>query len=212
MPFEPNKNAKELGIDITRKFRVVVDEPFFSKGDIITLQRDDNSVCPFFSKVDGSNYSPTYWFSLEYADEEQKFRIGEKVRRIKSAYCEMKIGDIGTVMDVSKYFLKINEFRGLHDPDNFELVNEPVKNNNLINSDTANNNGVTTKSMSIKEKFVQAFLSEPEKSFRKAGITDNNGMLTPDGEQVFVAWLLKMNGDAFKQAVVDDLLKEPEEK
>lgn len=64
--------------------------------------------------------------------------------------------------------------------------------------------------MSIKEKFITAFLVEPEKSFRKTGITNGDGFLTEDGEQVFLGWLLKQNGAQFKTDVVNDLLKEQE--
>lgn len=70
----------------------------------------------------------------------------------------------------------------------------------------------TSNQMSIKEKFITAFLKEPEKSFRKAGITNGDGFLTEDGVQVFLAYLLSQNGAAFKTAVVDDLLKDVEPK
>ena len=64
--------------------------------------------------------------------------------------------------------------------------------------------------MNIKEKFITAFLSEPEKSFRKTGLTNGDGFLTEDGQEVFLGWLLKQNGAQFKTDVVDDLLKEQE--
>lgn len=56
---------------------------------------------------------------------------------------------------------------------------------------------------SIKEQFVLAFKSEPEKSFRIKGITNGDDMLTSDGQQIFLSWLLKKNGEAFKAEVVD---------
>ena len=65
-----------------------------------------------------------------------------------------------------------------------------------------------TNNMSIKEKFITAFLSEPDKSFRKAGITNGDGLLTEEGESIFLTWLLKQQGDAFKTAVVDGLLED----
>ena len=67
------------------------------------------------------------------------------------------------------------------------------------------------KTMNITEKFTTMFLAEPEKSFRKAGITNGDGYLTSDGQKVFLTWLLKKNGDAFKTDVVDVLLKEMED-
>lgn len=66
------------------------------------------------------------------------------------------------------------------------------------------------KSMNLKESFAIAFKSEPEKSFRKAGITDGDDLLTPDGQQIYLSWLLKSNGSEFKKEVVDDILKQME--
>lgn len=67
---------------------------------------------------------------------------------------------------------------------------------------------ISNKNMNIKEKFVHLFLSEPEKSFRKVGITSGDGALTADGQNIFLTWLLQKNGSMFKKEVVDELLKE----
>lgn len=65
-------------------------------------------------------------------------------------------------------------------------------------------------SMDIKEKFTLAFKKEPEKSFRKAGITNGDDFLTEDGQLIFLGWLLKKHGDEFKTDVVDGLLEDQE--
>lgn len=62
--------------------------------------------------------------------------------------------------------------------------------------------------MDLKEKFLLAFKAEPEKTFRKAGITNGDDFLTEDGQKIFLSWLLKKNGDDFKKEVVDNLLAE----
>lgn len=67
------------------------------------------------------------------------------------------------------------------------------------------------KNINMKEKFVQMFLKEPENSFRKAGITNGDGLITSDGSTLFLTWLLSKNGDAFKTDVVDGLLVEDKE-
>ena len=67
------------------------------------------------------------------------------------------------------------------------------------------------KELNMKEKFITMFLSEPEKSFKKAGITNGDGMLTSDGQSIFLSYLLKEKGNDFKTAVVDELLKEVKE-
>lgn len=68
---------------------------------------------------------------------------------------------------------------------------------------------IKNKTMSnIKEKFSLIFKSEPQKSFRKAGITDGDDLLTEDGKTIFLSWLLTKHQDEFKKDVVDELLKE----
>jgi len=62
----------------------------------------------------------------------------------------------------------------------------------------------------IKEKFITLFLTEPKKSFRKAGITDGDNLITEDGTKIFLSWLLEKHGDDFKKEVVDELLKKEE--
>ena len=64
--------------------------------------------------------------------------------------------------------------------------------------------------MNIKESFAIAFKSEPDKSFRKAKVTNGDDILTEEGQSVFLSWLLKKNGDDFKKEVVDNLLAEQE--
>lgn len=70
---------------------------------------------------------------------------------------------------------------------------------------------INNKTMNIKEKFVTVFLSEPEKSFRKTGITNGDGLLTEDGKTVFLSYLLKKYGDDFKATIVDELLKQKDQ-
>ena len=67
--FESNKTITELWIDISRKF-VVVEEGNFNKWDILTLDCDDDSVCPHFRNQRGEcNYTSLY--KLAYYEEEE---------------------------------------------------------------------------------------------------------------------------------------------
>lgn len=68
-----------------------------------------------------------------------------------------------------------------------------------------NNKKVMT---NVKEKFVALFIKEPEKTFRKAGITNGDGFLTSEGQEVFLGYLLNKYGDDFKSQVVDEIVKE----
>lgn len=65
------------------------------------------------------------------------------------------------------------------------------------------------KSISLKEKFILTYIKEPQKSFRKANITNSDDLLTNEGGQVFLSWLLhKKYAKEFKEEVVDSLLKQ----
>ena len=70
-----------------------------------------------------------------------------------------------------------------------------------------------SKNMNIKEKFALALTKEPMKSFRKVGITNGDNLLTEDGMNIFLSWLLNTKfADEFKKDVVDDMIKEVEDK
>lgn len=62
------------------------------------------------------------------------------------------------------------------------------------------------KNMNLKEKFALLLTPEPQKSFRKAGITNGDDMLTADGTTIFLTWLLQKNSVDFKKEVVDALV------
>lgn len=72
-PFEAGKNARELGIDTSRKFVIVsTDEGDRNRGlkvgDIVTLRGDDGSCAPFFLDKNGESRC-LLWSQLAYADE-----------------------------------------------------------------------------------------------------------------------------------------------
>lgn len=70
-------------------------------------------------------------------------------------------------------------------------------------------NGTTTQSKggsmpTLRDQFALSLVKEPQKSFRKAGITDNNDMLTDEGMRIFMSWLLhNKHADEFLKTVTD---------
>jgi len=69
------------------------------------------------------------------------------------------------------------------------------------------------KPMNVVEKFALLFTKEPQKSFRKANITDGNDLLTGEGAKVFLSWLLTAKyADEFNKEVVAKILKDLEKK
>lgn len=64
--------------------------------------------------------------------------------------------------------------------------------------------------MSIKENFALFLTPEPQKTFRKLGITNGDNLLTSEGSIIFLTWLLGKNQDTFKTEVCDAMLAEQE--
>lgn len=136
-----------------------------------------------------------------------KFKVGDKVRikQIESGY---NTGTVLFVDDMLRYcglettIRQINGYGILLDCDGgkWNWVKEWLE---LVDN--------KNKNMSLKEKFASVFLKEPEKSFRKAGVTDSDGVLTSEGQNVFLSFLLKKNGDAFKSEIIDPILAEEKE-
>lgn len=58
--------------------------------------------------------------------------------------------------------------------------------------------------------FTSLFVSEPQKTFAKAGLTDKDGFLTADGAKIFQKWQLARDAEAFKSEVADKMVAEME--
>lgn len=131
------------------------------------------------------------------------FKIGDKVKYIDStAKCDyVNYKDwIGTIYEVSRNAgCKWNvEFA--------PAVKRAVCESEIV---LAEENNKGTNMANIKEKFLLALTPEPQKSFRKAGITNGDDMLTEDGSKIFLSWLLQSKyQDEFKKDVVDGLLED----
>ena len=54
-------------------------------------------------------------------------------------------------------------------------------------------------------------MSEPEKTFRKTGITNTDNMLTSEGTELFLNWLFQQNKAEFKTEVADEILSAQKE-
>jgi hypothetical protein len=62
----------------------------------------------------------------------------------------------------------------------------------------------------LMNKLKQLAEKEPQKTFRKVGITYESGNLTEEGKEVFMNWLFEKHADDFKTEVADVLLEELE--
>jgi len=134
--------------------------------------------------------------------EAQKLKVGDLVERLNNDNNNMCVGDRGTVEAIqysgkSIDHVKIKGYGQGHCIENLKLIKT---------------NSLTSKLMDLKEKFVLATTPEPHKSFRKTGITNGDNLLTDEGTQVFLGWLLNKYGAEFKTEVIDGMLKEDAKK
>ena len=134
-----------------------------------------------------------------------KFKIGDKVKVTSHTVNSTYYSDIGVVGEVCKindldsnYPVQIRFTDGTrerHSNGEFESFKEADL--TLINT-----------MKNLTESFALALTPEPQKSFRKAGITNGDNILTDEGVKIFLTWVLGKNADAFKKEIVDNLLAE----
>jgi hypothetical protein len=79
--FEPNKNAEELGIDLTKKFVVIINgDEYFDKGDILVISEDDETELPYFKRLSDGKEHCMYWSDLYYAERTLRdMEVGENI-------------------------------------------------------------------------------------------------------------------------------------
>lgn len=132
-----------------------------------------------------------------------KFKIGDRVKVVNhsAGVGGWNVGDTGTLESYCS-------FSGRNDCWNIRKDNGEIAYNAECELELLSGNV----ELNMKEKFIQMFLKEPEKSFRKAGITNGDGLITSEGQTLFLTYLLGKNGDAFKTDVVDGLLAEEKDK
>lgn len=128
-------------------------------------------------------------------------KIGDKVRRINSPNTGLNPGDTGILTSIQNgdYTLKADKdgYQYTGSIDNLELIINKNNNNMPIN---------------LKEKFALALTKEPMKTFRKAGITNGDNLLTEEGITIFLSWLLDTKyAVEFKKDIVDGMLKDKKE-
>lgn len=134
------------------------------------------------------------------------FKIGDRVQISCTKYNPELDGSIAVVSNIRDdgFYIRVNwetgPNKGLKNDGDYES-----KNFILIVPFTY------MSSNSLTEKFQSLFVKEPEKSFRKLGITNDKSELTKEGQDLFLAWLFKSSQTEFKKEVVDPLLAAEEQ-
>lgn len=137
------------------------------------------------------------------------FKVGDRVTGLPgngySFTNDKAVMEVKEIINESGMVVKILD----HSKNSSEIGNEYTVIMNYFKLINPAESGTKNNIMSnIKEKFILALTKEPQKSFRKAGITNGDDILTDDGAKIFLTWLLNKNAEIFKSEVVDDLLKE----
>jgi hypothetical protein len=136
-------------------------------------------------------------------------KIGDKVKiRKKTMGNPISEKEIGQIVIIGKKYngweTRIRGNGSGEDEDNCIMINGNYFHPNDL--EIINNNEQST--MTLKEKFLLALKSEPEKTFRKAGITNGDDMLTTEGTELFLNFLFEKNKTEFKKEVVDEIINE----
>ena len=125
------------------------------------------------------------------------FKIGDAVRCINkdaNPNSRLIIGNIYIVTKVDGNRLWFDNYNDSWSDYQFELVHLIVK----------------EKNMNIKSVWNQIKRSEPEKTFNKLGITDENDELTAEGLSLYQNWRFQQDKAQFKTEVADPILAEQE--
>jgi hypothetical protein len=123
-------------------------------------------------------------------------KVGDAVKCIAETSTNYK--QIGEVTYVGSEEIEVRY-------DNGELGRGKFKYYELITRNPINT--VVSKIMGVKESFIVGLTPEPQKSYRKAGITNGDGLLTDDGVKVFLTYLLEKTPQ-FKTDIVDSILED----
>jgi hypothetical protein len=144
------------------------------------------------------------------------FKVGDRVERIKN--CEIGTndnfikGDVGTIIGMAAY--GINKYK-------ISCDRCPVFNNEIDarylkliepTSVAKSDDGLQNIMNSLKQRVKMMFTGEPERSFIKAGIMNENKELTQDGKDIFIDFMFEKHKAEFKTEVVDKLLEEEDKK
>ncbi len=57
----------------------------------------------------------------------QKFKVGDRVRRVKNDYRGMKIGDVSKIVSIDRAWIELEDYKGEHKMENFELVEKTLE-------------------------------------------------------------------------------------
>lgn len=122
-------------------------------------------------------------------------------------------------MNIFKIGDRVRVVRGSTNEHGYEFTVKIITENNIYYPERGNGDYERNLELVESKKSFMATLksiwrnlnaSEPEKSFRKAGIVNDSGELTSEGYEIFSSYLLKRFGDDFKKEVVDGIIHEME--
>jgi len=139
--------------------------------------------------------------------EKYDFKVGERVRVIKETHGWglVKPGEIGTVrrIDGRTYFVAFKENSGWQ---GYGECFEPETNQLITKSK------LMTKS--LIGKFINRNLKDPQKTLRKLNITDDQDILTQEGRELYINFLMQKEDstapDSFFMTVAQPMLVESE--
>lgn len=129
------------------------------------------------------------------------FNVGDRIVNLGAIYpgqSGINKGKLGTITSVNlsasrPYIVTYDDgSKGYGWEDSYKLT-ENKKNNTMGN---------------LVTKFKKLVQTEPLKTYSEVGITDDNGILTNEGFDMFIQYMFENNSGTFKADVADKLLAE----
>jgi hypothetical protein len=140
---------------------------------------------------------------------DSKFKVGDKVRRVKNSWVGMKPGDIGTIKRISWDHLYFKEFVGGHDIDYFELVETNNMNKKFKNKFAVTGSKHLLKAFAEELKEIGYFIKMHKPSgdtYSRLSIYDDGEILYSENAYRFIEYKLPQD---YNKAL--ELAKEVEE-
>ncbi len=140
-----------------------------------------------------------------------KFKVGDKVKIINAStndsYWLSRVGQIGEVERIEN---SPRTWGGLLHPYMITIGN---RTNSFPEEHLAPEHTLTkTTSMNLITTFKNITRTEPNKTFVKAGVMNEDLSLTSEGKELFIQFMFDKHATEFKTDVVDAILAEQEKK
>jgi len=150
-----------------------------------------------------------------------KFKVGDRVRWLvkereegyfnKGWFPYLHLGKV-IKYEQGRPYVRMDYFENHKKDGDSEPLDSLVEESEIELVEETLTNKIKTINMSLINTFKKLTRSEPEKTFVKAGVLNEELTLTEDGKELFLNYMFEKEKVEFKKEVVDAIVKENESK